>query len=58
VGLVEVYPLRRCLLDTVPIGIFKPGLCRQGNILELGKIRLKSIEYGARESLSSLHDSG
>ena len=49
--LVQVYALRRCLLDTVPVGVFKPGLCREGNVLELGEVGLEAVEYRSRKAL-------
>jgi hypothetical protein len=53
--LVEIDPPGRRPLDTVPVGILEPRPGSQGDILELGKIRLKSIEYRSREALYPFH---
>ena len=55
VFLVEIDAPDRGPLDTVPVGTFKPRPGSQGDILELGKIRLKSIEYRSREAFSPFH---
>ena len=43
------------MANTVPIRILKTRLDRQCNILEIGKVRLEAIEYGARKALSGFH---
>jgi hypothetical protein len=41
--LVKIDSLDGCVPDTEPVGILKPGPCRQRNILELCKVRLEAI---------------
>ena len=42
-------------MNTLPVSIFKTRLGRQGNVLEIGKVRLEAIENGSGKAQGSLH---